>query len=145
MARIKNVPNVHFFPMAVSHDLVLRTDTAKDSFLFSIWKCLHTVRFSPKCNILLSTSVLPSTGKVSNYVSADTVFIYYWTQTKTKKKKVGWTLHLHFPHKNCMFVCTFICTDTRNLSLVIFCRDQLELKLDSFHEDIFQPKVRYSL
>lgn len=39
----------------------------------------------------------------------------------------------------------FKCTDTRNLSLVIFCRDQVELRLDSFHEDIFQPKVRDSL
>lgn len=59
--------------------------------------------------------------------------------------KIEWTLHLHFLHKNCMFLCTFSCTDTRNLSLVIFCRDQLELRLDSFHEDISQPKVRYSL
>lgn len=42
-------------------------------------------------------------------------------------------------------MCTLRCTDTRNLSLVIFCRDQVELGLGSFHEDIFQPKIRYSL
>lgn len=42
-------------------------------------------------------------------------------------------------------MCTLSCTDTRNLSWVIFCRDQVELRQHSFHEDIFQPKVRCSL
>lgn len=40
-------------------------------------------------------------------------------------------------------MCTLSCTDTRNLSLLIFCRDQVEPRLESFHEEIFQPKVRY--
>lgn len=42
-------------------------------------------------------------------------------------------------------MCTGSGTDSRNLSLVICCRDQVELRLYSFHEDIFQAEVRYSL
>lgn len=125
--------------MAILHGLVLKLIQIKILPLFSIWKCLHTVCFSPKCNSLLSTSVLPSTGKVSNYISAITASIWYWSQSKIIKKKRT----IYFSHKNCIFVFTLSCTDTRNLSLLIFCRDQVELRLDNFHEEIFQPKVRY--
>lgn len=61
------------------------------------------------------------------------------TEPKVKIKKKTKT----FSTKIASLCALLSCTDARNLSSVIFCRDWVEL--DSFHEDIFQPKVRYSL
>lgn len=40
-------------------------------------------------------------------------------------------------------MCSIRCTDAGNRSLLIFGRDRVEPRLDSFHDKTFEPKLRY--